>query len=626
MTFPRTTLAEQIALGRAGRLAPPVGWVPSNGTAAMVLGSDVPGVVTKVSVGDAIEVTNFGDYYAAGATTYVRFTAHVRPPSTLMPVGVYWRLVATLRQSVTGGTSSPPRVELDLKDFNNRETTHYDFALPVLGSGLFSGSLQQIALRLELAGTVGDYEVELPGIYLDSVLLDSQVTRPTVINRVPDPGDTKVPIDTDIFLEVNDPNATAETIGGNIQDLAVYVNGVLAYDVNAGGFQVGFNGARSAVTIHSAAIDGHRTARINIDPTTLLPSSSEIDIRVLARSYSLFDSPREFTYSFTTEDLTAPTLTSAAGIGLTTVRVTTSEPVVAVDPTASNDALNPENWLLFVASTSLEDGLPAVSSTVISVVKVAEGIFDLTTADPLTRGAIYRVEGGPIEDAVGNPMVSPNNRAFFIGFECPGPDGRDFSLIELLPAINVNEDESEDLHKFVACFQEVTDLLLCDIDHWTDILDPDIAPERFVDAMLADLGNPFSFDLPEIDKRRLIRVLVPIYQSKGTDGGIINAIRFFVGIEVTIFVPAFDGVWNLGISELGAGTWLGSSSLRDKLSFYVVSPVPLTPEQRMQITSIVKYMKDARTHFLGIQEPTLPDLPDHWELGLSELGTESILH
>jgi phage tail-like protein len=624
MTFPRTVLAEQLALGRAGRLAPPKGWAPSSGTAALVLGSDVPGVFVKADVGDAIEAKTFGDWTQGGTTAYVRFTMHVRPPSTPMPVGVYWKMVASLVDGVNAG-SPTARCELDIKDTNNREATHYDFAIPILGSDLL-GTSSTLALRLELAGTPGEYEVELPGLYFDSVLMDTQIVRPTPINRVPDNGDTRVPVNASIFLEINDPSALRDLIVGSISGTKVYVNGVLAYDQDGGGFQTGFTGPDSAVTLYSIPLDGRRTLRLNIDPTTNFINSSVVTVRIVANAYATFSSPPEFTYSFTVEDLTAPTLVSATALDRKTVRVVFSEPVVGVLATHSTDATNPDNWAIFVASTSLETGLPAVTSEVVSVAKVDDLTYDLTTASELTRNALYRVEGGPIVDLVGNPMVAPNNVAFFVGFECVGPDGRDFTLLDLLPDMNQNEDESDDLKKFVACLQEVTDLLLCDIDHWVDILDPDIAPERYVDAMLADLGNPFAFDLSDVDKRRLIRVLVPIYQQKGTDPGIINAIRFFVGVEVTISVPAFDGVWDLGISELGAGTWLSTSDLGSRLSFYVVSPVVLTDAQRAQITSIVRYMKDARTHFLGIIEPTLPDVPDHWELGLSELGTETLLH
>src|SRR6185369_6179522 len=113
-------------------------------------------------------------------------------------------------------------------------------------------------------------------------------------------------------------------------------------------------------------------------------------------------------------------------------------------------------------------------------------------------------------------------------------DDRDFNLWEMIPQVNQDLDASRDLFKFVACLQEVVDLLLCDVDRWTDIIDVDVAEERYLDQMLIGLGNPFSFaaELEVIDKRRLVRVLVGMYRLKGTARGIRDAIRFFLGLEV----------------------------------------------------------------------------------------------
>ena len=43
-------------------------------------------------------------------------------------------------------------------------------------------------------------------------------------------------------------------------------------------------------------------------------------------------------------------------------------------------------------------------------------------------------------------------------------------------------------------------------DH-TEVFDLERAPEVFLDLILADLGNPFPFDLDELDKRRLDSIL-----------------------------------------------------------------------------------------------------------------------
>jgi phage tail-like protein len=603
----------------SGRLVP-VNSTAVDGSYVFVLGADKTGVKQPLVDNDSVEVATVGDLLTNGYT-YVRFNLRIRPPAS-MPGGKFWRLMLAAADNADYDSSF--RILYDLSGTNNHEVTRNDLAIPL--KGLLSLTRQRILFHLELqtGGASGVTEdVELPGIYVDSVQLDSQAQRPTLINRIPEPNETRVPINSNIYIEINDPITTAANPNVDLAQTQVYVNGTLAYNGAGGGFQTGFNGGGSTVF----TLDGARTTAIVIDPTSNFAPSTVINVRVLSNVFGIVQNAIEFNYSFTTQDLVAPTLVAAESIARRTVRVTASEPLRTADPTGANDALNPANWSLLVTSTSLDDGLPAVTPTVIAVAKVDDATFELGLDIEITRGANYHVIGGPIADAVGNLMVAPNNFAAFVGYACEAPDGREFDLIDMLPALNVNEDESLDLHKFVGCLQEVTDNLLCDIDHWPDILDPDVAPERFVDAMLADIGNPFSFSLNEVDKRRLIHVLVPLYQQKGTDPGIINAIRFFLGIEVTIFVPAFSTTWTLGVSLLGTDTWLGTSSLHDRLSFYVVSPVTLTQTQRDQITSIVNYMKDARTHFLGIQEPAPPPpVPNHMELGLSELGVNWLLH
>jgi hypothetical protein len=155
--------------------------------------------------------------------------------------------------------------------------------------------------------------------------------------------------------------------------------------------------------------------------------------------------------------------------------------------------------------------------------------------------------------------------------------------------------------------------------------------------MLYSLGNPFAeFDLSEIDKRRLIQVLVSIYKLKGTARGIIDVIRFFLGIEVTVEVLNDFDAWEL--TEEGADASVGNELSDDNsdapdaaelgpneagiYSFVINSPsVILTDEQRSRITSIAELMKPGHTHLIRITDPT-PEVPiDHVELGLSELGS-----
>ncbi len=85
------------------------------------------------------------------------------------------------------------------------------------------------------------------------------------------------------------------------------------------------------------------------------------------------------------------------------------------------------------------------------------------------------------------------------------------------------------------------------------------ASEDFLDLILQDLGNPFPFDLYVLGKRRLASVLVEMYRQKGTEAGIENAIRFFLGIDVTAITPFTGTTLVLGESELGVDWELGPS-------------------------------------------------------------------
>ena len=112
----------------------------------------------------------------------------------------------------------------------------------------------------------------------------------------------------------------------------------------------------------------------------------------------------------------------------------------------------------------------------------------------------------------------------------------------------------------------------------------------------------------------------------GTAPGIKNAVRFFLGIEVTAITPFAGTTLVLGESELGVDWELGPSDSRARYSFDLRVGVALTPTERARIRALVDYLKPAHTHFIDLVEPAPPVVPDHWELGWSELGTTTLLH
>jgi phage tail-like protein len=315
----------------------------------------------------------------------------------------------------------------------------------------------------------------------------------------------------------------------------------------------------------------------------------------------------------------APRVVGAQARALTRVRVSFDRRVKQQDAAASDDALNPARYTVTRVSA------PAVEVAIIAVEPVVDFAVELLADVPLTPGAIYRLEVEGVVDALGAPITAPDNTATFTGFVPPRPANRMFELYRFLPELNRREDVTGDLQRFLACMQEVTDLLLHDIDRFTERFDPDVAPEPVLDLMLGELGNPFPFDLSEVDKRRLLNVLVAIYREKGTDSGIRNAIRFFLGLEVDLTAYAGEALF-LGESLLGEDWVLGPSDAYAAFAFEVVVPRALEAEQRRRLRQIVDYMRPAHTHFARLVEPVIPEQIDHLELGRSELGETWVLH
>lgn len=455
------------------------------------------------------------------------------------------------------------------------------------------------------------FEVELPGVFLDDVVEDqANYDAPVLINRDPEPGETSVPVSTLIKLDI----ARAASIGDiDITFTQVFVEGILAWD--GAGFKPGFSGPGSMA--FNPQVD---VLRIIIDYQNQFESEQEVEVHVIAYNTNGGQHLDE-TYSFTCADITQPILVSVEASALSRLRVTFDEAVVQVDAAGATDALNPANWELERLSA------PAVTAAVATVETVSDMVVDVFTDVPLTPGGTYTLYANNIFDTDGNEIAAPFNQKTFTAFAPPVPLGRNWQLLKMLPLINRQEDETtQDLRKFIACLQEVTDLLLFDIDSFLDILDPDLAPEQYVDLMLLDLGNPFEFDLDLVNKRRLVQVLVEMYKLKGTAVGIKEVLLFFMGLVVDIDAYNTADVLILGESELGEDWILSPSSSFLRFSFRVITDQVLTETQRKQLTSVVNYMKPAHTHFVELVEPTVPDILDHLELGLSELGESWYLH
>lgn len=562
----------------------PKGWDAREGSYVWCLGSDEPGWRARLSGGDEVRISQTG---AMDGARLIRAKAHVRAPQLLAP-GWHWQAQAYVNASLACAFSLEPGTETDIDD------------LAISTQGLAGDVTLSFALRLySEEGDGGEpAELEVPAFYLDALVLDAGVTGLHLVNRMPAPGATGVPRTASVHVDVVDTEGSAP----DVANTTLYLQGVPA--MVAGAVQPGYS-----VTIQSP-LPGVK--RFTISAPYLFASQATVEVRVLTQALTGGRTLEE-TYSFETEDTQGAELESAVCVGPRTLRVTFNEDM-QLQP-----ALQPGNY------TVERHGAPAVQVQPVSVSQVSAQSFDVRLTIPISPRVAYSLVVDNMEDAHGNPVVAPYNTLEFQGYAYSEVQGRDFSLLRMLPQMNRDEDATGDLVRLVGILQEPVDVLLHSVDRWTDILDVDVAEEKYLDQMLVRLGNPFRFPLSVDDKRRLIRVLVPIRKQKGTDSGMVNAIRFFLNLEVTIRAYSAEG-WELGEDELGVETILGPDTLRRKLSFEVVSLVVLTEEQRMRIRAVVAYMKPSNTHHVRTVEPQPVTVIDHLELGLSELGVNFLLH
>jgi len=455
----------------------------------------------------------------------------------------------------------------------------------------------------------------LPAIYLDDVRT-STTAGLIVANEIPERDTTNASTASSIVLEILSTLPT----GVDRDTVRIYVEGELAFEGGAAPeFKPGFDGPGSAVV----ALAPH-DLRVTIDPLEPFASEELVAVRVVAEDLGATEAI-DFVYTFAVEDVTIPTVVSARATFANVIRVTFSEDMLAVSSSGTGDALNPTLYsAAFVPATDREAG---VSSAVSSVAAVTSRVFDLTTALELTFGRAYRLTVGAVVDDSPNhnAVAPPDNVADFVSWFPPDwPTGRRFRFWDMLSDYDREHDTTGDLERLCSIYQDTIDLLLWDCDRFPRIWDIDKAPIEFIEVMLADLGNPFALELTESKARKLAGLLIPMYRQKGTDRGIINAIRFLLGIEVTI-EQYIAGCWILGVDELGVGTIAGPPPGADWYTFAVVVPRALTDEERRQMRAIVNYAKPAHTHF-QIVEPYVPPVIDHWSMGESLLGTETELH
>lgn len=408
--------------------------------------------------------------------------------------------------------------------------------------------------------------------------------RPAIINRDPAPAETGVPRAGPFAFEIIDPDASgidSATVNVEIDGATVLQNGAV---------QAGWSATITAID------DGFR---YDLTPDDDFASEASILICVDAETNDAVTGESEWT--ITIEDYTIPTLDAGRATDLSTVVLDFSEAVTI--PAGATFTLS--------ASES-----PA-AAVVVTTSSTSGPSITLTTDRALSPGRTYTVTVTGVEDVAGN-AIAAGSTVDVVGFVC-SPSERSFDLWRWLPLYNRRADNSGDLRALIDVFQEVFDLALCEIDRFRWIYDIERAPEVYVDQMLYSLGSPFVTEgLSLTRKRRLLGALVGMYRLKGTAQGIIDAIRFFIGLEVTVRGLARTGL-RLGYNDIGIDFVLGTSDRRLLYTFVIEAPRAVTDDEREQITAIALYMKPAREHFGGVREPAA-DPPGDWIIGTSTLG------
>ena len=200
-------------------------------------------------------------------------------------------------------------------------------------------------------------------------------------------------------------------------------------------------------------------------------------------------------------------------------------------------------------------------------------------------------------------------------------------FVDMLPSIFVDPDEDPNLviSPVIEAWTSIDRFRVAyEIARFTDIVS--IQKTDYIDLILANLGNPFNFELTVAEKRNLARALIPIYRLKGTREGLKQSILFFTGQRIEIVDSVSADNWVLGDDELGVGTIAGADfGSMDLFTFVIVltdypltfiptaSLTPPAPSTLLtNIDAIVEFMKPAwtRQYYLEYVLPAVASFED----------------
>ncbi len=166
------------------------------------------------------------------------------------------------------------------------------------------------------------------------------------------------------------------------------------------------------------------------------------------------------------------------------------------------------------------------------------------------------------------------------------------SLLTLLPATYREVDTDGSLQAFFAGVDSIWSSIVTDMENFdSNVLDP--AP-NMVDYWLAHRANPFTFPMTDDQKFRLVDGLFRIYQLRGSETGLVGAIRYILGLDVSVKYD-FEYCWRLGVSRLGNDTILLGANYPNA---HILIPGEVTPDILTAVSAIVEFMKPHWLRFI----------------------------
>lgn len=283
---------------------------------------------------------------------------------------------------------------------------------------------------------------------------------------------------------------------------------------------------------------------------------------------------------------------------------TSSQEVMTVETTVvtEDSSLDVQAWTgPYKLTPIMEASLltPSFTPAITAATQLDAQTVQLTLDQELSPSRPYSITAVNVNDLAYVPNTVTSSSFTFVAQPLPEIENRNFNIWDdFIPAYNKRQDTSGDNQRLAKCLDEVTQLLLNDLDNFTNLQDIDLIPSKALDLTLATLGNPFLFLQDDLTKRKTIAGLVQTFKDKGTDRGIENAILFFLGIPVTVQAFNLEDSWILGDSSLGYDTILGTSEAFLRYSFEIQTSADLTEEQQIIITQIVNQIQPAHTHFV----------------------------